>query len=108
MPQFDLTLYFNIFIVFSLLFFLFNIFLNIFVFPLFWNIFYTRHLKKEYNIFYILLQNLQKEYLNLLNLQIINYTSLIFNLILNSSTQMNLVIKKKIFFIILKKKYKND
>ena len=51
MPQFDFVLYFPMFIIFIIYSFILYIILSLFFIPFFWNIFYFRYLKKNYNKF---------------------------------------------------------
>jgi hypothetical protein len=108
MPQFDLVLYLPIFILFSFLFFCLNIFMNIFILPFLWNIFYIRYMKKQYNIFLNTLSQIQILNLNNLNLKLNYLINNIFKNISNESNDSILYIYHFMMIIIIKFEQKND
>jgi hypothetical protein len=90
MPQFDFILYFTMFVIFILYSFILYIIISVFFIPFFWNIFYFRFLKKNYNnflnfLYFTFNKKLVDNSVNCL---------LLFNIFYNLST-INL--KKKIF-----------
>jgi hypothetical protein len=52
MPQFDILIYFTIFIMFLTYSYIIYSIISLFIIPFFWNIFYFRYLKKSYNKFF--------------------------------------------------------
>jgi hypothetical protein len=87
MPQFDILLYFPMFITFIIYMFLLYTILSLYIIPFFWNIYYFRYLKKETNYYYKLLNkiflNLKKKNFFFFNLNIYFYYFIILNYKLN-------------------------
>lgn len=108
MPQFDLVLYFPIFILFSFLFFLFNIFMNIFILPFLWNIFYIRYMKKQYNVFFNFLSQIQILNLNNLNFKLNILINNIFINLSNESKESMSYLYHCIMVLLIKIEQKND
>lgn len=107
MPQFDLSIYYSIFLIFSTLLYIFYLLISLIFLPFFWNIFYIRYYKKQYNIFLNLLYRIQLVNLNNLNLNLV----LEFNNLVNLNTYNKLIliqIFNNIYLNILKYKKKND
>jgi hypothetical protein len=107
MPQFDLSLYYSIFLIFSTLLFLFYLLLSLIILPYFWNIFYIRYYKKQYNLFLMLLYRIQLIHLNNLNLDLVfDFTNLINRKYINKLYVLKIL--NNIYLNIIKYKKKND
>ena len=106
MPQFDISLYFSIFIIFLSSFYIFYVFLSIHIIPFFWNIYYFRYLKKENNKQYkflnIFLYKIKKKQLNIIfnDYLFLFYCFFFSNNILNSKNMYLYILKE--FLIKLK------
>lgn len=92
MPQFDTFLYITYFFTFIIYITLLYLLISLFIIPFFWNIYYFRYLKKEYNKFYTFLFNLNKEIILFETKDLINKSNSLFSTFSNNLKTLNYVV----------------